>query len=531
MFTAKLFHHNNRVLGLIHTGRATRRARKSEYFFLWCCLRAVWTLPLTTTGPICLHCIARRVARPVWIRPYVYRCSKTHSKFRKYTHINLISKRRRLFHVLHCVTCWNKTLSRVYSTSILRQFEFPCTGCIVRKCSHNSKIYMTDTFFAVIPGKRKTFEMCGICRPSWIRCRTKIFWSKFGTKFSIAYKNWHPIHGETLSLWRTNSWTAVGTHPRTHCCGTQHHVPHPSYCTALCYFPERRDVLKLGYMHTDIRRSFKRLVTQKASESFLFFMKSVASIQVNSAAVSLFKRSVMIGRFWGRKNQKGRDLETALNCLSPWIKAACLYCLKLRRMWIFFRKVRKNEKSCFVFEKLCRDQEHGILTWKEFSNFVQNQRRKARVEDTVNTCGVGTCFHAGLGLLTRSPKDALSKWLMPLPSHSVATADGACHYFSFACLSRATCHCETQELPTNWSFVFCLCSVVGFSSTKSIHPEHSLPDFSETPNDPFAKPLFLARFVLYSWVLFFWDNCGKTESLQIPLSGLLCDSYQCVLSS
>ncbi len=38
-------------------------------FFLWCCLRAVWTLPLTTTGPICLHCFERRIAHPVWIRP------------------------------------------------------------------------------------------------------------------------------------------------------------------------------------------------------------------------------------------------------------------------------------------------------------------------------------------------------------------------------------------------------------------------------------------------------------------------------
>ncbi len=38
-------------------------------FFLWCCLRAVWTLPLTTTGPICLRCVARRDPRPVWIRP------------------------------------------------------------------------------------------------------------------------------------------------------------------------------------------------------------------------------------------------------------------------------------------------------------------------------------------------------------------------------------------------------------------------------------------------------------------------------
>ncbi len=37
--------------------------------------------------------------------------------------------------------------------------------------------------------------------------------------------------------------------------------------------------------------------------------------------------------------------------------------------------------------------------------------------------------------------------------------------------------------------------------------------------------------MLCAWVLFFWDNSGKKESVQIPLSGLLRDSYQCVLSS
>ncbi len=43
-------------------------------FFLWCCLCAVWTPPFTSTGPICLRCVAlrcvaRRVPRPVWIGP------------------------------------------------------------------------------------------------------------------------------------------------------------------------------------------------------------------------------------------------------------------------------------------------------------------------------------------------------------------------------------------------------------------------------------------------------------------------------
>ena len=38
-------------------------------FFLWCCLRAVWTPLFTSTSPICLHCLARCVPRPVWIGP------------------------------------------------------------------------------------------------------------------------------------------------------------------------------------------------------------------------------------------------------------------------------------------------------------------------------------------------------------------------------------------------------------------------------------------------------------------------------
>ena len=38
-------------------------------FFLWCCLCAVWTLPFTSTGLICLRRVARRIPRPVWIGP------------------------------------------------------------------------------------------------------------------------------------------------------------------------------------------------------------------------------------------------------------------------------------------------------------------------------------------------------------------------------------------------------------------------------------------------------------------------------
>ena len=38
-------------------------------FFLWCCLLAVWTPLFTSTGPICLRWVARRITHPVWIRP------------------------------------------------------------------------------------------------------------------------------------------------------------------------------------------------------------------------------------------------------------------------------------------------------------------------------------------------------------------------------------------------------------------------------------------------------------------------------
>ena len=41
------------------THHVTRTQIKT--FFLWCCLRAVWTLPLMTTGPICLRRVASRV--------------------------------------------------------------------------------------------------------------------------------------------------------------------------------------------------------------------------------------------------------------------------------------------------------------------------------------------------------------------------------------------------------------------------------------------------------------------------------------
>ncbi len=52
-----------------HSTQDATRVQKGM-FFLWCFLRAVWTLSLMTTGPICLHCVARRVPLPVWIRPW-----------------------------------------------------------------------------------------------------------------------------------------------------------------------------------------------------------------------------------------------------------------------------------------------------------------------------------------------------------------------------------------------------------------------------------------------------------------------------
>ena len=36
--------------------------RAHKFAFLWCCLRAVWTLPFTSAGSICLRCVVRCVA-------------------------------------------------------------------------------------------------------------------------------------------------------------------------------------------------------------------------------------------------------------------------------------------------------------------------------------------------------------------------------------------------------------------------------------------------------------------------------------
>ena len=60
------FLHETKLRLNLHRTRDVTRTQIGT-FFLWCCLRAVWTLPLTITGPICLRCGARRVPRPVWI--------------------------------------------------------------------------------------------------------------------------------------------------------------------------------------------------------------------------------------------------------------------------------------------------------------------------------------------------------------------------------------------------------------------------------------------------------------------------------
>ncbi len=59
--------HSGCLFGLRTNPHRTRDAMgvQIQMFFLWCCLRAVWTPPFTSTGPIC----SRRLARPVWIGP------------------------------------------------------------------------------------------------------------------------------------------------------------------------------------------------------------------------------------------------------------------------------------------------------------------------------------------------------------------------------------------------------------------------------------------------------------------------------
>ncbi len=53
--------------GPIHTGRGTQCPCNLNFPLML--LAAVWTPPFTSTGPICLRRVARRVPRPVWIGP------------------------------------------------------------------------------------------------------------------------------------------------------------------------------------------------------------------------------------------------------------------------------------------------------------------------------------------------------------------------------------------------------------------------------------------------------------------------------
>ena len=72
--------------GPIHTGRGTQCAQIRMYF-LWCCLRAVWTLPFTSTGPIWLRRARRRVPRPMWIGPkHNFRLTEPHSFSWQWSH-------------------------------------------------------------------------------------------------------------------------------------------------------------------------------------------------------------------------------------------------------------------------------------------------------------------------------------------------------------------------------------------------------------------------------------------------------------
>ncbi len=67
----KLAAYNLKTAHLRPNSHWTRHATRTQIgmFFLSCCLRAVWTLPMMKIGPICLRYVVRCTPPPVWIRP------------------------------------------------------------------------------------------------------------------------------------------------------------------------------------------------------------------------------------------------------------------------------------------------------------------------------------------------------------------------------------------------------------------------------------------------------------------------------
>ena len=100
------------ALGPIHTGCGTRTRVQIRTFFLWCCLRAVWTPIFTSIGPICL----RRVLCGLGLRlQYWMVASALRSAF---SHKMRCLNERDCRYLLWCCTLWLK-------------FHRPsCTNCI-----------------------------------------------------------------------------------------------------------------------------------------------------------------------------------------------------------------------------------------------------------------------------------------------------------------------------------------------------------------------------------------------------------------
>ncbi len=88
--------------GPIHTECGTRT--QIGMFFLWCCLHAVWTPPFTSIGPICLHCVAHRVPRPVWIGPEKSGAARQGSSFRLETFLGWPKCSKSVLCFLRCET-------------------------------------------------------------------------------------------------------------------------------------------------------------------------------------------------------------------------------------------------------------------------------------------------------------------------------------------------------------------------------------------------------------------------------------------
>ncbi len=168
-----------------------------QTFFLWCCLRAVWTPPFTSTGPICLRpasCVdwAEKLHDGADFQ-FVEKHAHLHARDQIQSSVSGLSLLRRPFVQKECNFLWWTPASWQDSLPVIEVSERAKTACLSTTKPHHP---------TVIP-----FSSLDHKEAPWV---VAFELSKIKRVLSLLYIPWHSrqcvLHMESPINWRLTKW-------------------------------------------------------------------------------------------------------------------------------------------------------------------------------------------------------------------------------------------------------------------------------------------------------------------------------------